>query len=78
MPIRTKEDGTLSYEFDLFMNPCPQCFSTNITLFENGGKKTTKGGGICNNCFFKVEIEGIPGVPSMMMLLDVWNAATLK
>lgn len=73
--IVTNDDGSLSYEYNLTINPCPKCGATNIVLFENGGRKITTGGARCNNdtCDFEIIENNIPGVPSMSMLLDIWN-----
>jgi hypothetical protein len=59
------------FEYRLHIKPC-SCGSTDITLFEEVYDKVTFGGGICNHCNHAIALN-VPKVPSMHMLLDVWN-----
>ena len=80
MSIDQNRDGTFRFSYDLDVVPCKICRSTEIKLYENGSKTPnehkkgpTEGGGICKICGNTVHVEGIPPVPSMSMLLEVWN-----
>lgn len=80
MTIEQNRNGTFRFSYDLKVVPCKYCKSTDVTLYEDGGKTPnehkkgpTEGGGICKVCGHTVLIEGIPPVPSMHMLLELWN-----
>lgn len=83
LSLTTLSDGTIRFDYVLDFHPCSECGCCSITLFEQGGhihprehkKGKTKGGGFCNNCQKRVEKEGIEAVPSMTVLLLIWNAA---
>ena len=82
MSLTTLEDGTLRFDYVLNFHPCSNCGCCSITLFEQGGAKharefkrgKTTGGGICNTCGKRVEKCDVDTVPSMTMLLDIWNS----
>ena len=71
MSIFELGDGSKIYTYDLELLPCSRCGSNSITLFEN--ETHDRGGGWCTKCLYEVNKE-IPKVPSMHMLLDIWNA----
>lgn len=74
MGIKNLNNGLIQYSYDLYVKPCPECAGTNILLYENGkGKKSFEGGGMCKDCGHTIEIKKVPDVPSMNMLLDIWN-----
>lgn len=74
MGIENLDNGMIQYSYDLYVKPCPICNGTNILLYENGkNKKSFNGGGMCKTCFHKVEQSKVPDVPSMNMLLEIWN-----
>lgn len=80
MSIEQNRDGTFRFIYNLKVERCRWCDGTDIDLFENGGmtpdehkKGTTEGGGICKQCGHTVMEQGIEPVPSMSMLLDIWN-----
>lgn len=81
MAITENEDGTLRFDYELNVIPCSNCGSICIILYENGGltahahrRQPASGGGICKGCSKIVVKTDLPMVPSMSMLLDVWNA----
>ena len=57
------------YSYMLKIKPCPFCNRTKIELFEDD--ELNIGGGKCE-CGFE-RVKPIPKVPSMHMLLDIWN-----
>jgi len=81
MAIERNYDGTFRFNYHLKVVPCKFCRSTEIDLYESGGqthpdehkKGPTEGGGICKFCGHTVHVGGIPTVPSMTMLLEIWN-----
>lgn len=86
MSIEENEDGTFRFEYSLDVVPCSICGSTSVTLFEDGGAKTmnehrrgkTVGGGKCNRCNNMIISNTVDPVPSMTMLLDIWNSGNLR
>jgi len=82
MSVEQRKDGSFRFSYDLNIVPCRWCDSTDVTLYEDGGKSehehkkgTTEGGGICKFCGHTVHVVGIPPVPSMSMLLEIWNSS---
>jgi hypothetical protein len=82
MSITENADGTFRFDYELNVVPCKNCGGTDIILYEEGGtslhahrREPAKGGGICKKCSHNVVREGLPLVPSMSMLLDIWNNA---
>jgi len=80
MAITEMPNGNLRFDYELCLHPCCKCGCSTITLYENGGKTarehrkgTTSGGGICTQCNHTVLVDKIPPVPSMTMLLEIWN-----
>ena len=71
------ENGVIVYQYELYVRPCPCCGGTSITLFEEAqppyGRKSLKGGGTCKLCGHTKAKSPIPSVPSVNMLLDIWN-----
>ena len=80
MGLRQNKEGNYIFSYALEVVPCRQCGSTNIELYEIGGKTPsehkkglTEGGGVCKVCGNTVHVIDIPPVPSITMLLNVCN-----
>jgi hypothetical protein len=74
MGMFKNSDGTFTYTYELYVKPCPVCHGTKIQLYEIGkDKKSLKGGARCATCLHYVEANKVPDVPSMNMLLEIWN-----
>ncbi len=80
MSIKQREDGRHIFSYDLTVVPCKYCRSTDLELYEVGGmtmhehkKGPAEGGAICKCCLSKVHSTNLPPVPSMSILLELWN-----
>ena len=85
MSIKQQEDGKYIFGYDLNVVPCKFCRSTDLKLYEVGGntpdehkKGPAEGGAICKWCLNKVHSTNLPPVPSMSILLDLWNEHNKK